>query len=89
MNITRTPNYVFTADPLSAADMLRIQELKDCVKRSNKLATKNEKQRVSVKPRLGKNSPFAHLYAGTNHMPQTIKMEHGSRFDVYIHDRRD
>lgn len=84
----RTPSYMFTADPMSAADMLQIEELKRRIKLINQVSAKNQRKRVSVKPRLGKNSQFAHLYAN-RYGPLTIKMEHGARFDVYVHDRRD
>ncbi len=44
--------------------------------------------RVLVRPRLGKNNKHAHLYAVggplKRHSAQTIRPEHGSRFDVYL-----
>ena len=44
--------------------------------------------RVVVRARLGTNSPYAELYRyGGKHYrvgPQTIRPEHGSRFDVYL-----
>lgn len=46
--------------------------------------------RVVVRPRLGKNNPHAHLYrvGGSLHRSssQTIRKEHGTRFDVYIQE---
>ena len=46
--------------------------------------------RVRVRARLGKDSPYAHLYRrGGKHYrwtSQDIRPEHGSRFDVYVHD---
>ena len=49
--------------------------------------------RLRVRPRLGRNSPFKHLYA--KHGPlwrpssQDIKREHGARFDLYVYRRYD
>lgn len=44
--------------------------------------------RVVVRGRLGKNSPFKHLYAVggplKRYFSQTIRPEHASRFDVYL-----
>lgn len=44
---------------------------------------------LAVRPRLGRHNPNAHLYAkgGPLHRwsGQTIKREHGQRFDVYVH----
>ena len=46
--------------------------------------------RVRVRGRLGKNSPYAHLYKkGGPHYQwtsQDIRPEHASRFDVYVHE---
>ena len=48
--------------------------------------------RVLVRARLGKNSPFASMYRrGGQHYrysAQTIRPEHGSRFDVYLAEVR-
>ena len=48
--------------------------------------------RVMVRPRLGKNNKHSHLYAvGAplhRYSSQTIKPEHGSRFDVYLAETR-
>jgi hypothetical protein len=45
--------------------------------------------RVTIKPRLGKNNSYAHLYrvGGKLHRnsSQTIRPEHGHHFDVYLH----
>jgi hypothetical protein len=47
-----------------------------------------ERSRVVVRPRLGKNNIHAHLYrvGGPLHRytAQTIRPEHGTRFDVYL-----
>ena len=77
----RTDAYVFTAYPDCQEDMMRIEELRKTIKIRNLYGSN---LRVSVKGRLGKNSQFAHLYAG-RHGPLTIKLEHSSRYDVYIH----
>ena len=49
-----------------------------------------KRQRVRVRGRLGKNSPFAHLYkkGGPLHRwsSQDIRPEHAARFDVYVHE---
>ncbi len=46
------------------------------------------RHRVVVRPRLGKNNKHAHLYAVGGPLKrssaQTIRPEHGSRFDVYM-----
>ena len=44
---------------------------------------------LRIRPRLGLNSPFAHLYAkGTGYLhreaSQCIKPEHGQRYDLYL-----
>lgn len=47
-----------------------------------------QRNRVVVRPRLGKNNVHAPLYrvGGPLHRPsaQTIRPEHGTRFDVYL-----
>ena len=47
-----------------------------------------QRNRVVVRPRLGKNNVHAHLYrvGGPLHRynAQTIRPEHGTRFDVYL-----
>jgi len=48
--------------------------------------------RVVVRARLGKNSPYAGMYrrggAHYRFSAQTIRPEHGSRFDVYLKEVR-
>jgi len=48
--------------------------------------------RVLVRARLGKNSEFASMYRRGGHLwrysAQTIRPEHGSRFDVYFAEVR-
>jgi hypothetical protein len=50
------------------------------------------RHQVIVRPRLGKDNPNAPLYrrGGSLHRSssQTIRPEHGTRFDVYLHPRR-
>ena len=62
----------------------RLWELQDGIKLS--------RRRVRIRPRLGKNSQFRHLYAVggplKKYFSQDIRPEHGSRFDVYIQDVR-
>ena len=76
--------YVLTVDSL---DDPRLKRIREWVKFTNKLGGKQ--RRVSVCPRLGKDSPFAYLYGRGRgkRRHQWILQEHGARFDVYIHRR--
>ena len=50
------------------------------------------KHYVKLQARLGKDSPYASIYKDdrrrTWYPYQTIKLEHGSRFDIYVYERR-
>jgi hypothetical protein len=59
----------------------------------SKLKGSDKRWVLKVRPRLGRNSPFRHLYAlgGPLHRysSQDIKREHGARFDMYVYRRYD
>jgi hypothetical protein len=94
LNKPRTEAYVFTADPLCADDMFRIELVRKSISAANAVAKQkalytNEKPklfRVSVKGRLGKNNPASVNY----HYFQMggIRMKDAARYDVYIHAKR-
>ena len=95
---TRTDAYRFTVTSL---DSPLIRELKHLVKIQNvedKLSylvggheKYNRRRVVAIKARLGKDSPYAHLYRKGGELyrrsAQTIRPEHGAHFDVYVHIR--
>ena len=93
----RTSAYRFTTENLNDA---RIDELKNNVKIMNlyhkieELEGTGNKQshRVVVRARLGKNNPNAARYRLGGDLyqwsSQTIRPEHGQRFDVYVQVRR-
>ena len=93
LNKLRTSSYVFTADPLCADDMFRIELVRKSISAANAIAkktaaytnTKPKLYRVSVKGRLGKNNPASANY----HYFQMggIRMKDAARFDVYIHQK--
>lgn len=90
----RTPNYIFTADPMSVNDMQQIEIVRKTVRTSNILARgrakwKGEKPviyRVCLKARLGKGNPASEFYR-TRSDYQSIKLEHAQRIDVYVQER--
>ena len=90
---TRTSSYIGT---LSSYDEAKIGAARAEVSIRNALSKhrgSDKRWRLRVRPRLGKNSPFKHLYAvgGLLWRPssQDIKREHGTRFDMYVHRRYD
>jgi hypothetical protein len=99
----RTDSYIFTADPLSANDMQQIEIVRKTVAVSNKLARQSAKwkgekpaiYRVTLKGRIGRNNPDAHIYRnkttywGRKGDYQSIKLEHAQRIDVYVQRRWD
>ena len=99
----RTDSYIFTADPLSVNDMQQIEIVRKTVATSNKLARRQAKwtgekpviYRVTLKGRIGKNNPHAHIYRnkttywGRKGDYQSIKLEHAQRIDVYVQRRFD
>jgi hypothetical protein len=90
----RTSAYKFTTSDLNDS---RIEKIKLQAKiinanaRLNELitGTKTDRCRIVVRGRLGKDNVHAPLYCrgGEHYRPssQTIKKEHASRFDVYLH----
>lgn len=99
----RTDSYVFTADPLSVNDMQQIEIVRKTVAVSNKMARRDAKwkgekpviYRVTLKGRIGRNNPDAHIYRnkitywGRKGDYQSIKLEHAQRIDVYVQRRYD
>lgn len=88
----KTKAYAFTITSLSDS---KLSKLREDVKLHNKI----EKQfnshgykpnpsilRVCVKARLGKNNPNRSLYKFD--WGNSVKLEHGTRFDVYVQNRR-
>lgn len=92
MKRNRTDSYVCT---LSTYDEGKIQKMRWHVSAMNALAKiegRKTRHRLVVRARLGKNSPYRHLYARGGKLyrstSQDIKREHGARFDVYLQRRR-
>ena len=90
----RTPNYIFTADPMSVNDMQQIDIVRKTVRTSNILAKQRARwsgekpviYRVCLKARLGKKNPAYAKYRF--HYIKSIKMEDAQRIDVYVQERR-
>ena len=89
----RTSSYIGT---LSSYDEAKIGAARAEISIRNALSKakgSDKRWRLRVRPRLGKNSPFKHLYAvgGPLHRcsAQDIKREHGVRFDMYVYQRYD
>jgi hypothetical protein len=90
----RTPNYIFTADPMSVNDMQQIDIVRKTVRTSNILAKQRAKwsgekpviYRVCLKARLGKKNPAYFKYR--TQWVKSIKMEDAQRIDVYVQERR-
>ena len=95
----RTDSYVFTATDLNDVNIANVKKaakLKNSAEKFNELThglrgdvfKYKVRHRVLVRARRGKDNPYAHLYrrGGPLHrtVGQTIKKEHGTRFDVYI-----
>lgn len=89
----RTSSYIGT---LSTYDEQAVADIRAQVAFQNavlKLKGSTNRYRLVVRPRLGRNSPYSHLYrrGGPLHRytSQDIKREHGVRFDMYLHRRYD
>jgi hypothetical protein len=92
--LRNSTDYVGTATSYADALALRAQLHKN----QAAFAPKEGKINVRIRPRLGENNPYAHLYAsgrgqtkrGSLHRwsSQDIKREHGTRFDVYAYPRQ-
>lgn len=95
----RSPRYCFTTTDLNDVNISHVKkaaQLKNSAEKFNDLtrAMNGEtrgyvkRYRVVVRARLGKDSPYAHLYRRGAPLyrssSQVIKKEHGSRFDVYL-----
>lgn len=98
MTRTRTPAYRFSIYSLDSMVMrllkqeIKIENMKRALSELENGGPKHKKRLVvTVKPRLGKNSPFADLYrkGGKYYQrsSQTIRKEHGAHFDIYVHER--
>ena len=91
---SRAKAYVFTADPICADDMFRIDLVRKSISAANAIAKRKASYtntipklyRVSVKGRLGKNNPASSNY----HYFEMggIRMADASRYDVYIYEKR-
>jgi hypothetical protein len=90
----RADSYRFTTSWYStdSIDALRKEiQIENAKARVKELETgiKTDRQRVVVRPRLGRNNPFRQLYqyGGPLHRysSQDIRPEHGAYFDVYVH----
>lgn len=95
----RTDTYVFTTTDLNDVNISHARaaaKLKNSTEKFKELThglrgdvfKYKVRHRVLVRARLGKDNPYAPLYrrGGPLHRTsgQTIKKEHGTRFDVYI-----
>ena len=81
-NRTAAYRFTFTANCPDGLALLKL--LRQRIAVLNAEAPNDSKQRVCVKPRLGRNSQFAEMYKGCH---QTVKTEHGAYFDVYVQTR--
>ena len=73
-----SPDYVMT---VATADDTGLVNYRNAIAVMN--ANSDSKYRVDVKPRLGKDNPNAGFYKNKRSY-HTIRMEHGSHFDVYV-----
>jgi hypothetical protein len=83
----RTSSYKFTITSKSDS---RLAELRTQIKESNKSKPAGKKEYVKCQARLGKNNPYASLYAKGGPLYRwilSIKPEHAARFDVYVYQR--
>ena len=83
----RTSAFLCTLDLTDPVAVIFLKSIREYTKLQNTTIPAGRKRRVCVKARLGKNSPFRHLYK-TRSAAQSIKLEHGAYFDVYIQNRR-
>jgi len=93
----RTNGYAFTFDTGSLEGWRKLWRLQHRVKALNKTGggRTGNKRKVTFRGRLGKNSPYRHLYYGKwdpvngwTHKPVhcscCVRKEHADRIDVYI-----
>ena len=81
-------HYAFSFDRADTDGLVGLDNLKSIVSEWNR--TSGTKKRVVLRARLGKNSPYAYLYRnkrGWNNPYSYIKLDHGSRYDVYVYNR--
>lgn len=87
----KTNAYAFT---ITSLDDPKLSKLRDDIKTHNRIQKKfythryNNRPltlRVCVKARLGKKNPNRGLYK--NSFGGAVRLEHGSRFDVYVQTR--
>ena len=83
-NVRRSQDYLYTITDLSASnpDLIKSRAV---VKEHNTMYP-SAKLRISVKYRLGKNNPNAHLYRGR--YCYSVLKEHAQHADVYMYVRR-
>ena len=83
-------SYRFSFNVNDQAGYEKLEALRKEIAESNKEG--GERLRVCVKGRLGENNPAAIIYQElakrtVYSVYQTIKLEHASRFDVYVYMR--
>ena len=83
-------SYRFSFDVNDQAGYEKLESLRKEIAKRNKEG--GERLRVCVKGRLGENNPAAIIYQElakrtVYSVYQTIKLEHASRFDVYVYMR--
>lgn len=73
-------SYYFTVSDLNDS---KIHIVRNLIKNKNKYS--KVQQRVCVMPRLGRSNPNAKTFY--NSTSGTVKVEHGTRFDVYVYSK--
>jgi hypothetical protein len=93
-NKERSSAYQFTYYKDDKDGLKKLKKLRKTISKFNALELETwkykhvakVKYRVTIKPRLGKDNPNAVMYKNRR-VAQTIKMEHGAYFDVYVQTR--
>jgi hypothetical protein len=91
--MTRTGAYVGTFTTYNEEYVKGIRNAVRAFNVNLKADGSTRRYRLTIRPRLGRNNPYAYLYArgGALHRysSQDIKREHGQRFDMYLQQRYD
>ena len=90
MKNRKSSSYRFTFNVNDQAGYEKLEALRKEIAKQNKEG--GERLRVCVKGRLGEDNPAAIIYQElakrtVYSVYQTIKLEHASRFDVYVYMR--
>jgi hypothetical protein len=85
--MTRSRAYRFTVEDRNDP---RVLELKNFIRSQNVANPGMVPRRVKLQGRLGENNPHAETYRakyrrGYRRAYQTIRLDHASRFDVYVY----